>query len=124
MRLLKNSAHGDSANHARELQGSRCHRALADGHRNGFAGIPFAMEHPLHPLFAGHESGFFGRQINTSAVPKPQMPGVIGNTVNAYPLAHVVKEDVAGLYDCFGQTYVATRTLPSHPALEFPSTIN
>src|SRR6266850_7139655 len=120
MRLFEDAAHRDSTNGIRELQRSCRNRALTDSHRNRFSGVPFSMEHALHPLFTGYESGFLRWQVYAGAMSKSQVRGIIRNPINAQALPHVVKENVARFYDRFVQIHEAVRALPIYPALELP----
>src|SRR5882762_10032995 len=121
MRLFEDAAHCDATNGIRELQRSCRNRALTNSHRDRFPGVPFAMEHALYPLFTGYESGFLRWQVYAGAMSKPQVRGIIRNPVNSQPLPHVIKEDVARLYDRFMQIHEAVRGLSVYPTLELPA---
>src|SRR6267142_7037134 len=121
MRLFEDAAHRNSTNCIRELQRSCGNRALTDSHRNRFSGVPFSMEHALHPLFTGYESGFLRWQVYAGAMSKSQVRGIIRNPDNVQALPHVIKEDVAGLHDRFMQIHEAVRGLSVYPTLELPA---
>src|SRR6266404_303870 len=118
MRLLEHSAHGNAANGARQLKRRSRNRALADGYGDGFTGVPFAVEHALHPFFARNQTGFFRWQIDAGAMSEAQMRCIVGNSVDAEALPDVVEENIARLHDRFVQIHEAVRTLPENPALE------
>src|SRR5262249_25699565 len=88
--------------------------SLADGDGNRFACIPFAMEDPLNPFFAGNQAAFFRRKVDAGFLPHTKMRCVVRNAVNTEALANVVKEDIAGLLD---RTLKVDRTVGARPLM-------
>src|SRR5207245_9779577 len=118
VRLHEDAAGGDAADKARELQRSRDDGALANGNGDSLAGVPLPVKYALHPIFAGHQAGFFGGQVNAGLAAEAELGGVVGNAIDTMPDTKVVEENVAGLID--GPVYVhhTVRTLAKDPAFE------
>src|SRR6266478_5846086 len=121
MRLLENAAHGDSADHARELQGSRDDGSLTGGHRDRVARIPLAMEDPLHPFSGRHQPGQLLWEIDSSLVSEPEFAAIVRKAVDAQAHSSVVEENITGFEDGFVQSHHTMRALPVNPALELPA---
>src|SRR5438270_2615354 len=121
MRLLENAAHGDSADHARELKGSGDDGSLTGGHRDRFARIPLAMEDPLHPFSGRHQSGQLLWEIDSSLVPEPEFAAVVRKAVYAQAHSSVIGENITGFEDRFMRHHYAVRAFPEDPALELPA---
>src|SRR6202140_2505983 len=118
MRLLKNAAHGDTADGARQLQRGGGDGALTGGDRYGFAGVPLAMEDALHPLLGRHQARLFRRQVDSCFVANAHFGGVISQAVDAQLHAHVIEKNIAGIENGFAEIHDSMRTFPEHPALE------
>src|SRR6266478_8265347 len=121
MRLLENAAHGDSADHARELQGSGDDGSLTGGHRDRFARIPLAMEDPLHPFSGRHQPGQLLWEIDSSLVSEPEFTAVVGEAVDAQAHSSVVEKNITGFEDGFVQSHHTMRAFPKDPTLELPA---
>src|SRR5579885_3177339 len=97
MRGVPDPALRDTGARPRQLQ--RCHRerALPDGDRNGFAGVPFLPEITQLPLRRGHHALRFVRQVDAGLVAQPELIHIPGYVVDARAVADVVEIDVARL---------------------------
>src|SRR5260370_32654845 len=121
MRLLENAAHGDPANHARELQRGGDDGALTDGHRNGFTGIPLAMIDALDPFRGRHQPGQFLGEIDPGLATQAQFTAVVGKAVDAQAHSDVVEKDVARLKNRFTAPRPTVRPLPVSLTLQPPA---
>ncbi len=107
--LLKNTVRGNAADQASKLQGSGGDGALADGHGDGLAGIPFAVEDPLDPGFGRHKARFFGWKIDAGLMADAHFIAVVSQAVDAELHANGIKEDVAGFQNGFVQVSASVR---------------
>src|SRR6202030_1734861 len=118
MRLLKNAAHGDAADGARQLQRRGGDRALTGGDRYGFASVPLAMEYALHPFLRGHQARLFGRQVDPCFMTNAHFGGVVSEAVDAQLHAHVIEKNITGIKNGFAKIHDTMRTFPVHPTFE------
>src|SRR4029077_13151093 len=109
VRLLKNTAGGNAADKAGELQGSGGDGSLPDGDGDSLTCVPFAVKDALDPWFGRHEASFFGRKIDAGLMTDAHFIAVISKTIDAELHANGIKEDVAGFQDCVVQVSGSVR---------------
>src|SRR5205823_1856649 len=77
-----NTAHSNAADRARQLQRSYGRVALADGHGDGFPGVPLLPEVPHFPFARGYDAGSFVREVDSGLVPEPRHLPVLRDVVD------------------------------------------
>ena len=111
VRLMPQPAVDEPAISARQLQGRHRHSALADGHRDGFAGIPFLAEVADLPGRRRHHAFGFVGQVDTGLFSQSGLVGVEGDLIDPGAFADIIEVDVGRLHDASMQRNGAMATL-------------
>ena len=96
---MHNSAGGDAAESAGELDGRGGDGALADADGDDFAGVPLLVLGLELPGGGGHGAGDLVGEIDAGLLREAERGGVFGDGVDAEAVREGVVEGVAGLGD-------------------------
>src|ERR1700693_213911 len=87
----------------RQLHGRDRYGALADGHRDGFAGVPLLPEIADLPCRRRHGTLGFVLEVNTGLWPQSSLVGIKGDLIDTRAVTHVIEINIARLHDAFMQ---------------------
>src|SRR5665213_328115 len=104
---MPDSAHRNSADRARQLQGRDGSLALADRHGDCLAQIPFLAVILHLPLRGRHDSGGFTRKIDAGFGPISYLMRVESDIVDPRLISNAVKIRIAGLNDALVESNVS-----------------
>ena len=122
MRPHQQTAAGNRADSAGQLNRSHGHGSLADADGNGLARVPFLFEVAHLPFFRRHHAADFLRQVDTGFLSQAKQGRVFRNAIDAKFLGEGVKENVAGLVDRLADfDHAVGAMLRRYPAFEVAS---